>query len=319
MTRSVRTLIDGARGMAAGTGRPITVPTADELSELAAQLNQSMDERRAAEAAVAARQHRIRALADVNRSISQQLDLEPLLQQITRAVAQLTGAHNAVLWEADPAGQTLRRRAAATDPSVGSVDLPVVLTFEQGGAGWIARHRQALFVEDIATDARIVGATWALSHDLVTFAGAPVVAGDELLGVLTLNLKRGMLPQGDDRMLLSSFASQAAVAINNARLFAQAEARRRVAETLRGPRARPLPGARRQRRRAARGRRRLHVAGRAGVGAVPDRSGVGRPGLPRPLWRHRPRCRPIPDASQRHRGQRARHSRAPPGDDDGHY
>ena len=88
-------------------------------------------------------------------------------------------------------------------------------------------------MEDIATDARIVGAAWALSHDLVAFAGAPVVAGDELLGVLTLNLKRGTLPQGDDRMLLSSFASQAAVAINNARLFAEAEARRRAAETLR--------------------------------------------------------------------------------------
>ena len=208
------------------------MPTADELGELAAQLNQAMDERRAAEAAVAARQHRIRALADVNRSLSQQLDLEPLLQQITRAVAQLTGAHNAVLWEVDPAAQTLRRRAGSTDPSVGSVDLPAVLTFEQGGTGWIARHRQTLFVEDIATDARIVAAAWALSHDLVAFAGAPVVAGDELLGVLTLNLKRGTLPQGDDRMLLSSFASQAAVAINNARLFAEAEARRRAAETL---------------------------------------------------------------------------------------
>ena len=51
--------------------------------------------------------------------------------------------------------------------------------------------------------------------------------------MLTLNLKRGTLPQGDDRMLLSSFASQAAVAINNARLFAEAEARRRAAETHR--------------------------------------------------------------------------------------
>src|SRR6185503_20470300 len=86
---------------------------------------------------------------------------------------------------------------------------------------------------DIAIDPHIVGAAWALSHDLVAFAGAPVVAGEELLGVLTLNLKRGMLPPGDDRMLLSSFASQAAVAINNARLFAEAEARRRAAETLR--------------------------------------------------------------------------------------
>src|SRR5258705_4310468 len=160
MTRSVRTLIDGARGLAAGTGRPHTVPTADELSELAAQLNQSMDERRAAEAAVAARQHRIRALADVNRSISQQLDLEPLLQQITRAVAQLTGAHNAVLWEVDPAGQLLRRRAGTTDPSVGSMDLPAVLTFEQGGAGGVARHPPTLFLQDLPPESRLLAAAW---------------------------------------------------------------------------------------------------------------------------------------------------------------
>src|SRR5262245_32113650 len=232
MTRSVRTLIDGTRELAAGAGEPIAVATTDELGELATQINHAMDERRTAEAAVAARQRRIRALAEVNRSISQQLDLEPLLQQITRALAQLSGAHNAVLWQADGSARTLSRRASTSDPSVGSVDLPPVLTFEQGGTGWIARHRQPLFVEDVGSDPRIVAADWALSRDLGAFAGAPVVAGDELLGVLTLNLKRGLLPQGDDRLLLASFASQAAVAIKNARLFAEADARRRAAETL---------------------------------------------------------------------------------------
>jgi len=62
-----------------------------------------------------------------------------------------------------------------------------------------------------------MAADWALGRDLVAFAGAPVAAGDELLGVLTLNLKRGRLPEGNDRALLLSFASQAAVAMRNAR------------------------------------------------------------------------------------------------------
>jgi signal transduction histidine kinase len=100
------------------------------------------------------------------------------------------------------------------------MELPASLTLQQGGTGWIARHREPLFVEDISRDVRIMAADWALSRDLVAFAGAPVAVGGELLGVLTLNLKRGRLPEGNDRELLQSFAAQAAVAMNNARLFA---------------------------------------------------------------------------------------------------
>jgi len=162
----------------------------------------------------------LQALAQVSLSLSQGLDRNRLLRQITEALATLTSAHNVVLWELDAASSRLVRRAWTTDPSIGAMELPSSLTLQQGGAGWIARHREALFVDDIAQDARIMAADWALSRDLVAFAGAPVAAGDELLGVLTLNLKRGRLPEGNDRALLLSFASQAAVAMRNARLFA---------------------------------------------------------------------------------------------------
>jgi hypothetical protein len=90
-------------------------------------------------------------------------------------------------------------------------------------------------VEDIATDARIVGAAWALSHDLVTFAGAPVVAGDRRPRAHA-EFKRGTLPR-ETIGCCCRRSLQAAVAINNARLFAEASAppRRRDA---RRPRAR---------------------------------------------------------------------------------
>jgi len=232
MSRAVRALSEGARSLAAGAGPPISVQTTDELAELAEQLNRAMQERRAAEDALAGRQRRLRALAEVNLALSRQLDLEPLLQQITVMLGQLTGAYNVVLWEADQQAERLVRRAWTPDPSIGSVDLPSALSFAQGGTGWVARHRQALFVEDITEDARVMAQEWARSHDLLVFAGVPVMAGDQLLGVLTLNLKRGTALDAEDGALLLSFASQAAVAIRNARLFAQAEARRRAAETL---------------------------------------------------------------------------------------
>jgi signal transduction histidine kinase/CheY-like chemotaxis protein len=232
VTRMARTLIERARGLAAGDGAVPPARSGDELATLGEQLDGAVAERRRVEAAVDVRQRRIQALAEVNLSLSRQLDLGRLLQQITAALAQLTGARTVVLWNADHGGQALTRRAHAADESVSSVDLPHALTFGQGGAGWIARNRQPLFVEDIADDPRIMAVDWALRHGLVAFAGVPVLAGDELLGVLTLNLVRGALPQGDDRALLSFFAAQAAVAIRNAQLFAEVDARRRTAETL---------------------------------------------------------------------------------------
>ncbi len=232
MTRSVRALMEGAKGLANGEGSAITTETQDELAELAEHFNQAMTERRRAEAASETRQRRIQALAEINLSVSRQLDLEALLRQVTHALARLTGAKNVALWEAHHATRTLVRRAGATDESIDSVDLPERLTFDQGGAGLVVRQGSPLFIEDITHDARIMAADWALRHDLVAFAAVPVVAGEQLLGVLTLNLVRGTLPQGDDRALLSIFASQAAVAIHNAQLFAEAHTRRRAAETL---------------------------------------------------------------------------------------
>ncbi|PYM54292.1 MAG: hypothetical protein DMD77_23840, partial [Candidatus Rokuibacteriota bacterium] len=234
MHRSVRALMRGTRELAADAGPPITVPTKDELAELAEQFNRAIDDRRGTAAALEARQRRLRALADINVALSQQLDLEPLLQQITLTLSSLTGARTVVFWMADTARGRITRRAWAADVAVDSVDLPTELTFDQGVVGWIAREGRALFIEDVTQDPRIMVTDWAVRHGLYAFAGVPVVASGELLGVLTLNLRREDLLKEDDESLLVSFASQAAVAVRNAGLFAETEERRQAAETLAG-------------------------------------------------------------------------------------
>ena len=198
-------------------------------------VREATERRRTAERVATSGLQWLQALAQVSTSLSQPIDRNRLLRQITDALASLTSAHNVVLWEVDAASGRLVRRAWTADPSIGAMELPTSLTLEQGATGWIARHREPLFIDDIARDARVMAADWALSRDLVAFAGAPVAAGDELLGVLTVNLKRGRLPEGNDREMLRSFASQAAVAMRNARLFADnarlyAEAQQRVSE-----------------------------------------------------------------------------------------
>ena len=232
MHRSVSALMQGTRHLEAGQGPPITVSTKDELAELADQFNRAIGERRETHAALDERQRRLRALADVNVALSQQLELKPLLVQITQALAQLTGAGSVVFWEVDVSRSLLVRRAWTSSPSIFADELPTSVGLDSGGAGWVARHRQPLFIEDVTPDERIRARQWAVRHGLLSFAGVPVVSGDDLLGVLTLNLRREDLPAEDDRELLTSFASQAAVAVRNARLFAEATHRRREAEEL---------------------------------------------------------------------------------------
>jgi hypothetical protein len=80
-------------------------------------------------------------------------------------------------WAMSPAGEVdaasgrLVRRAWTADPSIGAMEPPTSLSQEQGATGWIARHREPLFIDDIARDARVLAAHWALSRDLVRFRG----------------------------------------------------------------------------------------------------------------------------------------------------
>ena len=232
MLRSVSALMQGARDLETDQGSPIVVSTKDELAELADQFNRAVGERRQTHAVLDERQRRLRALADVNVALSQQLELKPLLGQITQALAQLTGAGTVVFWEVDEARGLLVRRAWTSNPAVALDQMPMSVGIDAGGVGLVARSRRPLFIEDVTPDDRLRGREWAVAHGLISFAGVPVVAGDDLLGVLTLSLRKKDLPAADDRELLTSFASQAAVAVRNARLFAEATRRRREAEEL---------------------------------------------------------------------------------------
>ena len=201
---------------------------------IARQFAATVRERERALAGLAARERRFSALTEVNAALSQDLDLAPLLRHITEVLARLTGAPAVVLWDVDDGSRRLIRRAWTVDPALGTADMPMGLGYDQGGTGWIARNHSPLFVDDVSTDARVVAVGWARSRGLLAFAGVPVLSGDTLLGVLTLNLRRGEGLGEDSRALLISFASQAALAVRNARLFSETQARRREAESLAG-------------------------------------------------------------------------------------
>ena len=187
--------------------------------------NASLYEAEHAEAA------RIRALTTVNRRISSALELDALLRTISDSAAELTGARLVTFWLADEHRRTLSF-TSSTVPEMMESYSPTIMTYDQGGTGWVARHREPLIVDDMLTDERLVNRSWTEQWGIRSFAGYPVLAGNELLAVMALGHTEPLRFGKDTRDLIDLFLAQAAIAIQNARLFREAKQRRDVAEVL---------------------------------------------------------------------------------------
>ena len=161
---------------------------------------------------------RLRVLVDAGIALSSELSLDALLQRLVETAAELTGARYAALGVIDKAGQGLERFLTTgidgtTHAAIG--DLPR----GRGLLGVLIRDTQTLRLHDIADDPRSVG--FPRHHPpMKTFLGVPILLRGVAYGNLYLTEKRdGGDFNEDDEELTQLLAAQAAVAIENARLY----------------------------------------------------------------------------------------------------
>ena len=107
-----------------------------------------------------------------------------------------------------------------------------VVPFGEGLTHVVAETRQPVLVTDNQRDARALKRHWSAGEGLTTYYGVPIEAGEELLGVINVNFPPSAPPTEDEQASVEMLAAQAAVAIRNARLYAESEARRQAAESL---------------------------------------------------------------------------------------
>jgi signal transduction histidine kinase len=166
---------------------------------------------------------RLRTLVDTGIAISSELSLDAVLQRITEAAADVTRATYAALGVIDPSGTGLERFVtygidAATRAEIG--DDP----HGRGILGVLISDARPLRLHDIAEDPRSVG--FPPGHPpMHTVLGVPIRLRGVSYGNLYLTEKEGGEDFTDaDEELLTLLASQAAVAIENARLYESATA-----------------------------------------------------------------------------------------------
>jgi len=161
---------------------------------------------------------RLRVLVEAGISLSSELSLEALLERIVVAAAELTGARYAALGVIDRTGHGLEHfYTTGVDEETRSAigDLPR----GRGILGVLIRDATPLRLHDIADDPRSVG--FPRNHPpMRTFLGVPIVLRGVAYGNLYLTEKAGGSPfSAEDEDLSQLLAAQAAVAIENARLY----------------------------------------------------------------------------------------------------
>ena len=177
------------------------------------------------------RADQLMVLAEIGRDLTSTLELETALENAMRNAQRLISAEACVLFLLDEPGEKLVLKAS------GGAELrirDVAIRLEEGIAGWVTRNRQPLIANDVRTNplyqSAIDGQTGLLTSSILC---VPLETRGEVLGVIeAINHPVGMFTEADQQVL-SSVASWAAIALDNANLFQRvAEERRRLEATL---------------------------------------------------------------------------------------
>jgi signal transduction histidine kinase len=173
---------------------------------------------------------KLRELIDASIGLNSELSLDSLLQKIVETAVSLTGARYAALGVIDETGAALERFVTTgideeTRTTIG--DLPR----GRGILGVLIREARPLRLTHLGEDPRSVG--FPPGHPpMESFLGVPVLLRGVAYGNLYLTEKEGGDFTDDDEELVTLLAAQAAVAIENARLYESATRWSRQLEIL---------------------------------------------------------------------------------------
>jgi signal transduction histidine kinase len=174
---------------------------------------------------------RLRVLVETGIAISSELSLDGVLERIVEAAARVTDAHYAALGVIDRAGTGLERfvthgMTEELEKEIG--DLP------HGGGilGVLIRDARNLRLHNLSEHPRSVG--FPPGHPpMHTFLGVPILLRGVAYGNLYLTEKAGGSDFTDeDEELVSLLAAQAAIAVENARLYESATSWSQQLESL---------------------------------------------------------------------------------------
>jgi adenylate cyclase len=172
----------------------------------------------------------LRQLLEVNTAITSDLELDSLLKRILAVTSRIIRADRSSLFLKDEHNPELAAMVAE-----GSEQEPIRVALGQGLAGYVFATGDTVNIPDAYADERFNRAVdLQTGYRTRSVLAVPVSARDgRRIGVMeALNRDDGEPFSAEDAMRMSAFGAQAAVAIDNARLFGEALAARNFDESI---------------------------------------------------------------------------------------
>ncbi|MDQ2673720.1 MAG: GAF domain-containing protein, partial [Chloroflexota bacterium] len=165
-----------------------------------------------------------RSLAEIAAQIASLHEPQTVLDRAVADAARLLGADRAQI-------NLLREGANHLDPPITAAPIPpsesdVVVPLGSGIAGAAASERRVCWTGDYLADQAFPhdeGDAWIEEQQIHSMMSAPLLAPDRLIGTITVQSTEANKFDEQDAELLKLLADQAAIALTNARLYAEVE------------------------------------------------------------------------------------------------
>ncbi|MEA2672432.1 MAG: hypothetical protein QOG45_2652 [Chloroflexota bacterium] len=157
-------------------------------------------------------------LGQVGKLFTSSLELKETIDFMLKATSQLVACDAATVFLADPEGRTLA--AMATFPYVESVGRVARFDIGEGIVGWAVKHRTTVAVDDATRDQRFKSLDLAYAPPRSSLV-MPLESPRHLVGALCLARRTVQPFTSLEQAMVGIIANQAAISIDNARLYAQ--------------------------------------------------------------------------------------------------
>jgi adenylate cyclase len=219
MAADLRNILRSQREMLRERGFSLPPGTTSALDDIIKQVDGAQKEIRGIEH----ERDQYRALADVAALINSSLDLTQVLNEVMDTIIMLAGAERGYLMLRDEETGELTLRTAR------NIDRETISEREfevsRSVVGQVAESGEAVLTADALDDQRLSAAESIISMRLRSILCVPLKLKGVVTGVIYTDnkIQRGVFDE-HTRDLLSAFSDQAAVAIDNARLFESVKA-----------------------------------------------------------------------------------------------
>ncbi|MDH3674865.1 MAG: cache domain-containing protein [Anaerolineae bacterium] len=222
LTETATRIAEGEPGLEAGVEGPLEVTRlAGAFNSMTRQMQELIG---TLEQRIASRTKRLETVAVLSERLSAILDFDQLLNELVNQVKDRFGYYHAHVYIIDEDQRSLvmtagAGEAGATMKAAGHqipLDTPNSLVARAARTGQIVREDNVREVDDWLPN--------PLLPDTYAEMAVPIILGEQVVGILDVQEDRIAGLDEGDTSLLRSLANQVAVAIRNARLFAEVEA-----------------------------------------------------------------------------------------------